>query len=73
MATYRITIKYTKNMILKFIHISVNHDLIGVTKDENSFQFFFQLVDTVGKHVQNQHTLSGLSEGKSRFLSINNE
>ena len=53
--------------------VKLCHDFIGVTKDENRFQKILQVVETVRKHVPNQRRLSGLSEGKSWFLSINRD
>ena len=53
--------------------VKVWHKLIGVTQDENRFQKTLHVVETGRKHVPNQRRLSGLSEARSWFLSINKE
>ena len=50
--------------------VKLYHDFSGVTQDENRFKKIPQVVETVRKYVPNQRRLSGLSEGKSWFLSI---
>ena len=66
---------YNIQVVIKAAERCINfcHNSIGVTKDEISSHKILQVVETVRKIFPIQLRLSGLSEGKSWFLSINKD